>query len=620
MADRKGYQDISIGIAGQEAKKQISLIGENYVYYLGAYLLAFVVAFIALQFMFGPDNPLDVFKGIMMGILSTFLPGYNVSYLMTEPGRWTASEAYQFYAINGLRKAFSTWKFIGSISFICGFVGPYGTAKWFKSIQKKQEELKHIDGTKEKSEKEIMDTIKQLNKEHPERRHIPSLPIGNVTLTQCNEVYGTLIMGAPGTGKTVMISQMLDELQKKQNYRVIAYTPKGDFISKYYHPERGDIIINPFDLRGIRLNIFDLIKNKTDYQRIASVLFPEQSGSQDPFWINAARACFAGFLNYCVISDKKTNADLWDVLCYTQEDVLAKVAPVYGCEEIKKYFSDSKLASNVSAVISAYTQIFKFLPKETDAFDMKAWLENRDKGGWIFVSNHDELSAVLKPWITLFIDFIVSAHLSLPDDFERRVVYVLDEVNTLHASVGSTIHKLAITGRSKGAVLFLGAQGKTGLEKTLGREQASDVYNAVRNSVFLAVGSDDTTANWMSAVLGKTMFWETEVSGTYKVGDDADGGSIRKVRKTEDLVISSVFTNKLKSLEAYVRLTEYGVCKTTFTPKNRPNIAEGFMERPDLDIYEMLKHIKELENATNGSTDGENGSADSFAAIFGKLV
>jgi len=77
----------------------------------------------------------------------------------------------------------------------------------------------------------------------------------------------------------------------------------------------------------------------------------KQSGNQDPFWIDAARAVFAAFLNYCVVSGKRTNADLREVVCMTQKDILEQVAPCHGSEEILKYYSDAKLASNVSAVL-----------------------------------------------------------------------------------------------------------------------------------------------------------------------------------------------------------------------------------------------------------------------------
>lgn len=603
MADRKGYQPISDSYGSQKFSKNLDMFIERHLmavlWAFGGYLAGYAILF----FFFAHGDGLMMqfkilFKIIyymLIGLISTWLPDFRIPIDGVDT---TTLGAYK-YAVNelGLWRAAKRYLTLGIFAIPFGVFTYIVMIKIFKGYARDAEKLKHLDGAALKTEEDINNIIETKHKEQPKRGHVKTLPVGEVSLTRCNEVYGCLIVGAPGSGKTVAISNMLDELQKMPDYRVVAYTPKGDFISKYYDEKRGDIILNPFDLRSLNLNIFDFIKEQTDYQRIAAVLIPEQSGSQDPFWTTAARNCFSAILNYCYMTGKRTNHELWDVLCWTQKDILDKVAVCPGSEEITKYYSDSKLASNVSAVVSAYTSIFKYLPKtEPDQFNMHDWLENKNgAGGWIFISNHDELKDILKPWITLFIDFLVAAHLSMPDDRNRRVVYVLDEVNTLHSSVGDTIYKLAITGRSKGAVLLLGAQGCTGLEKTLGKERAADVYNAVSNSIFLRVGTDDNTAKWMSSVIGDTMFYETELSDNYKVGEAADGGSGRKIRQKERLVMESVF-HEMESLIAYVRLTEYGFCKTTFTPKDRPDLTEGFIKRPDLGLSKEVIFKSEDED------------------------
>jgi type IV secretory pathway TraG/TraD family ATPase VirD4 len=292
-------------------------------------------------------------------------------------------------------------------------------------------------------------------------------------------------------------------------------------------------------------------------------------------------------LNYCWMYNKRTNADVWEVLCWTQEQILKEVAPCFGSEETRKYFTDSKLASNISAVIAGYTTIFKFLPKETDKFNMMDFLDGKDGSGWIFISNMDNLSYMLRPWITLFIDSLISSHLSLPDDYNRRVVYELDEFNTLHGTIGESIHKLAIAGRSKGAIPIIGFQGMGGLEKTLGREQARDVCNAMGNNIFLRVGKDPDTARWMSDVIGETMFLESEISHSSKTGDGSDGTNIRQVRKTEKLVLPSDLMG-MPSLHGYINLAEYGTVEADFKYKSRQIVNQGFVPRPDIDYASLV--------------------------------
>lgn len=586
MADRQGYQPVQRGIGQDIFNKWLHVGLEMYGHAFAYAAVAYISILIVVYYTFGNLSDFGfAMKGIYTGILSQFVPDYLLTYKGEE---YPAIKMYHAYREAGI------WKILIKHGMLSIFTLPVFVSIFILMLRiygKEAEDfskLKHLGGTELKTPDEVNHRIKELNKQQPDRRHTPTIPLTDeISLTYCNETYGTLIVGAPGSGKTVVISNALDWLETQPQYRKIVYTYKGDFIERFYRPERGDIIFNAFDVRTLRLNVFDLVHNQTDFLKIASVLIPEPKGNADPFWSTAARDVFAAMLNYCWMMNKRTNADVWEVLTWTQDQILKEIAPVFGSEETKKYFSDSKLASNISAVIAGYTTIFKFLPKETDKFNMEEFLEGRKGSGWIFISNMDNLSYMLRPWITLFIDSLISTHLSLPDDYNRRVVYELDEFNTLHGTIGESIHKLAIAGRSKGAIPIIGYQGQGGLEKTLGREQARDVTNAMGNSIFLRVGQDPDTAKWMSDVIGETMFFESEISHSSKTGEGSDGTNIRSVRKTEKLVLPSDLMN-MPSLQGYIKLAEYGTVKADFRYKTRKVNNQGFIPRPDIDYSSLV--------------------------------
>ncbi|QEM69502.1 hypothetical protein FO488_15955 [Geobacter sp. FeAm09] len=623
MADRNGYQKVDPGIGQKMWDRNVHLTLERYFHAFFFSFLAWLVSWGGIVVLTTPRGAegvigvaLFVFRGLYYGIFSVFYPDYKMTFQGKD---FAAIWLYESAVKAGLWHLVLRFFSCGAFALVPAWLVYLRMQFAYKEEAEKLETLKHVGGTSLDDEKKIMSKMARMNKEQPNRGHVATLPLAaNLFLSKCNEVFGTLIVGAPGAGKTVLISHMLEKLKSMPVYRVIAYTFKGDFVERFYDPGRGDIIFNAFDLRSLRLNVFDLIRNSTDFLRVATILIPEPKGQADPFWTTAARDCFAAMLNYCYMRGEefRNNAEVWSVLCYTRQEILLKVAPYFGSEETLKYFSDEKLASNVSAVIAGYTGIFKFLPRQCDKFDMKKWLEGKGGNGWIFITNHEDLSAVLKPWLTLFVDCLVSAHLSLPDSYERRVVYELDELNTLHATVGGTIHKLAITGRSKGAVPILGFQGLAGMEKTLGREVARDVCNAMGNSMFLRVGSDPETAKWMSDVISDTVFIESEISNTYKTGDTPEGGSVRQVRKTEKLAPAAEFLNVLPSLEGYARLAEYGVTKAHVDYVARPVLHEAFVPRPDLDLAAVEMEVAAAQarlkaaesQATTAPTDPAAGS------------
>ena len=56
-------------------------------------------------------------------------------------------------------------------------------------------------------------------------------------------------LGTTGAGKTTVLRQMLDMVEARGEPALV-YDTSGEFIAHYYRPERGDIILNPFDARS----------------------------------------------------------------------------------------------------------------------------------------------------------------------------------------------------------------------------------------------------------------------------------------------------------------------------------------------------------------------------------
>src|SRR5947207_14606684 len=66
---------------------------------------------------------------------------------------------------------------------------------------------------------------------------------------RAEENEGLLLLGDPGTGKSQVIHQLLDNIAKrKPQEAVVVYDPAGEFIEKHFEPE-SDIVLNPLDAR-----------------------------------------------------------------------------------------------------------------------------------------------------------------------------------------------------------------------------------------------------------------------------------------------------------------------------------------------------------------------------------
>ncbi len=139
----------------------------------------------------------------------------------------------------------------------------------------------------------------------------PDLPLGPVALPRDAEVKHLLFIGAPGTGKTNQASQMIERLIEREE-KMVVYDFKGDYLAKFYDPDR-DIIFNPLDSRCGGWNVFNELVQFMDIDAVAHSLIP-QSYQQDPFWNDAARDVFSGILHYLYQNNAKTNAHIWEAV------------------------------------------------------------------------------------------------------------------------------------------------------------------------------------------------------------------------------------------------------------------------------------------------------------------
>ena len=74
------------------------------------------------------------------------------------------------------------------------------------------------------------------------------IQIGGIPIDRDVEPQHFIQVGAPGTGKTVVIEGGLDVVRAR-GQRAIIYDPTGEFVSHFYRPDK-DVILSPIDKRS----------------------------------------------------------------------------------------------------------------------------------------------------------------------------------------------------------------------------------------------------------------------------------------------------------------------------------------------------------------------------------
>ena len=99
-----------------------------------------------------------------------------------------------------------------------------------------------------------------------------------------------MLIGTTGMGKTVALSDMIEEARSRSQ-RAVIFDLTGTFIEHFYDSSR-DVILNPLDARCPRWSVFDECRDEAEFTAAAEALVPHDGGGSEQFWVLAARLLF----------------------------------------------------------------------------------------------------------------------------------------------------------------------------------------------------------------------------------------------------------------------------------------------------------------------------------------
>jgi hypothetical protein len=115
-----------------------------------------------------------------------------------------------------------------------------------------------------------------------------------IVIPEWDEPKHFLLMGDTGSGKSALMRQILWQLTKQQETAIV-YDPAREYVERFYNPERGDIILNPLDVRAPYWNPGDELDHDAEARTIAESVFPDQP-HEPPFFTQTPRKIFAAML------------------------------------------------------------------------------------------------------------------------------------------------------------------------------------------------------------------------------------------------------------------------------------------------------------------------------------
>ena len=347
--------------------------------------------------------------------------------------------------------------------------------------------------------------LKQYKKDVRDKKIFCNM--GGVVPVPLDIIYNHFrIIGAQGTGKTQTIARMINETGHFP-FNWLILDIKNDYTGWFYNPAT-DIIFNPSDARSPAWNILDEIENKADILLLVNAIVPDIPNDANRMWVNDARQVLESIIYYLKMTGQATNENLIKYCNFVPAELvkLFKSHP-----EIEKACSlaiphlqaGEKVTPILMSVVTSHIKAFDVMPSKPDRPGMKTFNIRRDflskKGVKIFLNSNENTKDLMRPILTIFVEFLSRKFLSAKDGENNTTVFAFDELASLDKI--PAIIDLEDKGRSKMAVVIVGIQDYGKTTEKYGENLLRTIINNLRNTLSLAV-ADEKLAKIISDEIG----------------------------------------------------------------------------------------------------------------------
>jgi hypothetical protein len=314
------------------------------------------------------------------------------------------------------------------------------------------------------------------------------LPGRSYLVPQRLESSHILLLGDTGSGKSSAIRQILRQVQQRGESAII-YDPAMDFVSEFYSPERGDLILNPLDTRCPYWNLGAEINRAETATAIAAAMLPEKE-YEKAFFTDGPRRILAHLLRR-EPQPRDLLADPARIeAAVTGTPLAALVDPAAPAQR-----------AGVLASLNMVADALALLPEwehERTSFSTAEWRTGRTR--WVFLTSAAEYRERVLPLYSVWLDlFILRMMGRCQDEQARPVWFVLDELASLNKL--PQLHTAVTENRKYGNPVVLGFQGRSQLEKRYGQD-AESMLSQPATKVFFKT-SEPRAAKWISEAIGE---------------------------------------------------------------------------------------------------------------------
>jgi type IV secretory pathway TraG/TraD family ATPase VirD4 len=356
------------------------------------------------------------------------------------------------------------------------------------------------------------------------------------------------LIGTTGTGKSTAILELMSQALARGDRAVIA-DPDGGYLRRFYRKERGDIILNPFDERSVKWDLFAEIRNVYDVEQLARSLIPDHEGA-DRSWPGYARTFFSAVTRQARAAGISDAGELYRLLVVADAAELRTLVRGTPAQPFLEEHN-SRMFDSIRSVTSSAVGALQYVAQQKSAhFSVRDWVDD-DKPGVLFIPYKAGQIAALRSSISGWMRMAIFETMDRGEE-NTRVWFVIDELDAL-GQIDGLKDALARLRKFNGRCV-LGFQSIAQVSSTYGQGDAHTIVENCGNTLILRCSSSEGggTARFASQLIGEREIVRTSISSSRRLTEMLGSVSRTQHIAIEPAVLASQ-VEQLPDLNGYLK-------------------------------------------------------------------
>jgi len=391
-------------------------------------------------------------------------------------------------------------------------------------------------------------------------RQLGGITLAGLPVVPEDEVKHFKLIGTTGTGKSTAIREMLSTALARGDRAVIA-DPDGGYMRHFYDANRGDMILNPFDARSAKWDLFGEISDDYDVDQLARSLIPDHEGA-DRSWRGYARTFFSAVTAQARLAGTREVNELYRLLVVAgTAELRTLVAGTPAQPFLEEH--NGRMFDSIRSVTSSAVGALDYVARQRSApLAIRDWVRGTagasgtaagtNPGGVLFMPYRAGQIAALRSTISAWMRLAIFEAMNR-EEGDQRLWFVVDELDAL-GQIDGLKDALARL-RKFGGRCVLGFQSIAQVSSTYGTGEAQTLVENCGNTLILRCSGSEHggTSQFASRLIGEREITRITTSRSRRMTEFSASVTQTEQRSVEPAVMGSEI-EQLPDLSGYLKV------------------------------------------------------------------